>query len=332
MASAKTLPEYTYTEQTDPPRSPVETLPDMYDLPSEDPEEPGLPDEFHSYQPHLLQETFCPPDYPPDRIFTGCDMNLYYDVRHTKWQKRPDWFAVVGVPRFYGKQKDLRGSYVIWQEGVTPFIVVELLSDSTEKGDLGKSPRLREINQKPGKWEVYERILGIPHYVVFSRHTEKLQAFSLNGGAYQKLDVSSKRIWFPKIKLGLGLWEGSYRDMKRLWLRWYDASGAWVPTLAEEANQRADQEKQQAEEEKQRAEEANQRADQEKQRAEEANQRADQEKQQAEQEKQRAEEANQRADQEKQQAEQEKKRADQEKQQAEQEKQRAEEANQRADQ
>lgn len=33
--------------QTDPPRSPKEVLPTMYDLPSEDPEEPGLPDEFH---------------------------------------------------------------------------------------------------------------------------------------------------------------------------------------------------------------------------------------------------------------------------------------------
>ncbi len=33
--------------QTDPPRSPKEFLPTMYDLPSEDPEEPGLPDEYH---------------------------------------------------------------------------------------------------------------------------------------------------------------------------------------------------------------------------------------------------------------------------------------------
>jgi preprotein translocase subunit SecB len=28
-----------------------ETLPTMYDLKSEDPEEPGLPDEFHDLQP-----------------------------------------------------------------------------------------------------------------------------------------------------------------------------------------------------------------------------------------------------------------------------------------
>ena len=44
--------------QTDPPRHPCEILPTMYDLPSEDPKEPGLPDEFHDYQPQLLRETF----------------------------------------------------------------------------------------------------------------------------------------------------------------------------------------------------------------------------------------------------------------------------------
>ncbi len=37
-------------EQTAPPRSARETLPTMYDLPSEDPEEPGLPDEYHYLQ------------------------------------------------------------------------------------------------------------------------------------------------------------------------------------------------------------------------------------------------------------------------------------------
>jgi hypothetical protein len=41
--------------QTDPPRSPRETLPTMCDLPSEDAEEPGLSDEFPD--PCLHQHT-----------------------------------------------------------------------------------------------------------------------------------------------------------------------------------------------------------------------------------------------------------------------------------
>jgi hypothetical protein len=37
------------TKQNDPPPSPRETLPTMYDLPSENPEENGV-DQFHSFQ------------------------------------------------------------------------------------------------------------------------------------------------------------------------------------------------------------------------------------------------------------------------------------------
>jgi len=36
-------------------------------------------------------------------------MNLYYDVRHAQWYKRPDWFGV-GVPRLYD-EVDMRLSY-----------------------------------------------------------------------------------------------------------------------------------------------------------------------------------------------------------------------------
>lgn len=88
----------------------------MYDLPSEDPEEPGLPDAFHLLQPELLRLTFRPPSYPKDTVFTASDMNLYYDVRQPLWYKRPDWFGVLDVPRLYDGQ-DMRLSYVIWQEG-----------------------------------------------------------------------------------------------------------------------------------------------------------------------------------------------------------------------
>ena len=124
--------------QTDPPRSPKEVLPTMYDLKSEDPEEPGLPDEFHDLQPELLRLTFRFANYPADQVFVASDLNLYYDPLHPQWYKRPDWFAVLGVSRLY-EQRHLRLSYVTWQEGVNPFVVVELLSPSTEQEDLGQT-------------------------------------------------------------------------------------------------------------------------------------------------------------------------------------------------
>jgi len=69
-------------------------LPTMYDLPSENPEEPGLPDEFHNFQPQLLRETCQSSVYPREEMFIGTDLNLYYDVHHFSWYKRPDWFLV----------------------------------------------------------------------------------------------------------------------------------------------------------------------------------------------------------------------------------------------
>ena len=217
--------------QTDPPRSAKEVLPTMYDLPSESLEEAGLPDEFHVFQPQLLRETFTSPNYPPDQVFIASDLNLYYDPNHTLWFKRPDWFAVLGISRLY-EQTELRLSYVIWQEGADPNVVVELLSPGTEKEDLGKT--LRSVNQPPTKWEVYEKILRVPYYIVFDRYTDNLRVFQNIAGRYQELSITDSRIWLPELELGIGLWQGTYQAITRLWLRWYDATGNWIATPVEQ--------------------------------------------------------------------------------------------------
>jgi len=229
-------------QQTNPPLPAKETLPTMYDLKSEDPEEPGLPDEFHLLQPELLRLTFRPPNYPEDKVFVASDLNLYYDPTQTQWYKRPDWFAVLGVSRFY-EQRDLRLSYVTWQERVNPFVVVELLSPGTEGEDLGQTQR--ELNQPPSKWTVYEQILRIPYYFLFDRYNNEFRAYGLQQNHYQELSVGELGVWLEQAQLGLGLWEGEYQGMNRLWLRWYDSENNWIPTPTEQAQQ-AQQEAQQA--------------------------------------------------------------------------------------
>jgi Uma2 family endonuclease len=252
--------------QTDPPCSGRETLPTMYDLPSEDPEEPGLSDEFHDLQPQLLSLTFRPPNYRASQIFSGTDMNLYYDVRHPMWHKRPDWFGVVGVPRLYD-EIDLRMSYVVWQEGVNPFVIVELLSPGTEKEDLGDNVNEEKLTHESGngagngrviqnqmdgkpprKWDVYEQVLRIPYYVVFSRYTNRLRVFELEGGHYLELEFSDSRVWMSDLNLGLGLWEGEFLGIDRLWLRWYDIDGNWILTPEEQERLRAEVAESRAEE------------------------------------------------------------------------------------
>ena len=242
--------------QTKPPLPAMQTLPTMYDLPSENAEEPGLPDEFHGLQSQLLSRTLHLTDYSPDRLFVGYDLNLYYDVHHPLWYKRPDWFLVLDVSRLY-EGTDLRSSYVVWQEGTNPFLVVELLSPGTEKEDLGElalgeNANSAEANQTqqsngqptgeipPRKWDVYERILRVPYYAVFSRYSDRLRGFKLNGGRYREktLDPAHPQFWIPELSLGLGVWQGEFEGISRQWLRWYDAMGNWLPTDAERERQK----------------------------------------------------------------------------------------------
>ena len=148
-----------------------------------------------------------------------------------------------------------RSSYVIWQEGISPFVVVELLSPGTEKEDLGQNaesasnPILEagqpELETPPRKWDVYEKILRIPYYVVFSRYTNQMRVFQLVGSDYQEQPIAPDRprFWFDGLKLGLGLWQGEFDGITRSWLRWYDAQNNWLLTDAE----RAEQEQQRAE-------------------------------------------------------------------------------------
>jgi Uma2 family endonuclease len=265
MATGQWATPVQLPEQADPPRSPYETLPTMYDLPSEAPEEPGLPDELHDYQPQLLRETFQPPRYMPARFFVGTDLNLYYTLRHPLWHKRPDWFAVLGVSRLF-RERDLRLSYVMWQEGTAPYVAVELLSPSTEQEDLGHTKR--DPDEPPTKWAVYEQILRIPYYVVFSRYTDEVHYFELTGGHYREIQPAKPGLWLPEAGVGVGLWFGTYQGLERQWLRCYDANGAWILTPHEQEQQRTEQERRRAEQADWRAEQERQRAEQEYLRAE----------------------------------------------------------------
>ncbi len=249
--------------QGDPPRSPRETLPTMYDLPSEFPEEPGLPDVFHDLQPQLLSRTLRLADYAQDDYFTASDLNLYYDVQHPLWHKRPDWFLAVGVPALYDGH-DLRRSYVVWQEGQTPCVVVEFLSPSTEREDLGRffepadqvadgsKTETRTSAATPGKLEVYEQYLRVPHYIVYSRYTQRLRYFKVVGRQYEEQPVqdAAPMIWLTDLQLGLGIWEGTFEGIPGHWLRWCDAAGNWF--LTDTANSSiAAQERQAKEQERQ---------------------------------------------------------------------------------
>lgn len=250
--------------QMQPPRPPRETLPTMYDLPSEMVGEPGLPDEFHDLQPQLLSRTLMLSDYSRDRWFTGADLNLHYDVHHPLWYKRPDWFLAIGVPRLYDG-RDLRRSYVTWQEGQNPHVVIEFLSPGTEREDLGRFYRVEDAIEEaieaedaepssetesgfgkerpPTKFAVYEQHLRVPHYLVYSRSKQQLRYFQWMGGCYQEQAVNQHhpQVWLADLQIGLGLWEGMFEGIFSKWLRWCDAEGNWLLTDTERERQAREQ-------------------------------------------------------------------------------------------
>jgi Uma2 family endonuclease len=261
---------------------PETALPTMYDLPSEDPEEPGLPDEFHDLQPQLLSRTLYLLNYIRQNYFTASDLNLYYDLTHRQWYKRPDWFLVVDVPHLY-QEKELRRSYVIWQEKKSPAVVVEFISPGTESEDLGRfyeegsngeqqidepqveNPARPSSPKPPGKFEVYEKYLRVPHYIVYSRYTQQLRYFKLEGQEYreQSLQAENPRIWLTDLEIGLGIWPGEFEGVPSHWLRWCDGEGNWLLTDTEQERLEKEQALDRVEQERLGKEQALERVEQE---------------------------------------------------------------------
>lgn len=49
------------------------------------------------------------------------------------------------------------------------------------------------------------------------------------------MNLTEGRLLMPEIDLSLGLWQDSFRDIERLWLRWFTLAGELIPAPTEEA-------------------------------------------------------------------------------------------------
>ena len=149
----------------------------------------------------------------------------------------PNVFLSLDVPQPNLAEDTKRDrSYFVWVHGKPPDVVIEIVSDKVG-GEL--SDKLRD----------YER-MRVAVYVVFDpRHVldvRDLYVFTLDGTTL----VERKESRWPRLGLGLTLWQGSFEGLDRKWLRWCDVEGHLLPTGAERADaehQRADAEHQLAE-------------------------------------------------------------------------------------
>jgi len=131
----------------------------------------------------------------------------------------PDVFLSLNVSAANSwANRDVR-SYLLWEFGKPPEIVIEIVSP-TPGNELGS------------KFTDYA-LMGVMYYVVYDPLGElgdrPLQIFQLQGGRY----VPKTDLWFPLVNLGLTLWQGIFESINDTWLRWCDAEGNIIPTVEE---------------------------------------------------------------------------------------------------
>ena len=261
------------------------SLPTQDNLPSDD----GVPmeTERHKKQMDLLIYSLEPwLNNHPQGGYVGGNMFIYYSFKQIRHQdfKGPDVFVVLGVAR--GERK----SWVVWEEGKTPDVIIELLSESTAKED------------KTNKKMIYQNQLKVAEYFWFDTfNPDDWAGFRLNGEKYEALLPENEHFVSQPLGLTLVHWQGIYKGVETTWLRWATLAGDLLllpeeteTQQAQQAKQQAQQAEQQAQQEKQQAQRAKQQAQQAKQQAQRAKQQAQQAKQQAQQAEQQVQVAEQR--------------------------------------
>ncbi len=173
-----------------------------------------------------LYSSWTPPplaDSPEQkRVFlAAANVGVFYAINRPPIV--PDLFLSLDVQvaeDWYAKR---HRSYFVWEFGKVPELALEIVSN-------------REGNELSRKLNAYAR-MGVLYYVVYDPDRklseDVLQSFVLRDGDYQLLPNH----YFPRIGLGLTLWQGDFEGKSDTWLRWCDAQGQLIATGEERAVQ-----------------------------------------------------------------------------------------------
>jgi Uma2 family endonuclease len=169
--------------------------------------------------------------YAGKHVYVSGNLLVFYEPGDRRRHVAPDVFMVSGIENYQ------RPNYLIWEDGRSPEVVIELTSRSTQRED-----RIR-------KMALYRDTLRVREYFLFDPFAEwldpPLQGYRLRRGAYQRIRPRQGRLVSQVLKLHLE------RDGQMLRL-WDPPRGAWLPT----PDERLQQEVRAREEAEQRAREA----------------------------------------------------------------------------
>ena len=167
--------------------------------------------------------------------YVGGNMFVYFSVEQVRNQdyRGPDVFVVLDVAATERK------SWVVWEEGRAPNVVIELLSASTATRD------------KTEKKRIHQSQMRVPEYVWYDPfNPNDLAGFSLQKGVYEPIALDDGRLISQSLGLALVRWRGAFKGVEDVvWLRWATVDGVLLPTdreQAEQEHQRAEQERQRA--------------------------------------------------------------------------------------
>jgi Uma2 family endonuclease len=150
------------------------------------------------------------------RICVSGNLLVYYERGNRRRHVSPDVFVVRGVANH------IRLNYLIWEERRGPEAVIELTSSSTRNEDLHT------------KFSLYQDTLKVREYFLFDPYGDyldpPLRGYRLRQGQYRPIRAVQGRL--PSQVMGLHL----ERDGQVLRL-WNPATGTWLPTPDERAEQ-----------------------------------------------------------------------------------------------
>lgn len=151
----------------------------------------------------------------------------------------PDWFYVPNVPPLLNGQ--IRRSYVLWREYITPVIALEFTSgDGSEERDTTPLSRsaARESG-KPGKFWTYEQVMRIPYYGIYQISQGVLEVYHLVDTTYQLMQPNQRNHYpIAPLQVELGVWQGNFLNQpEQSWLRWWNLNGDLLLTGREQAEQ-----------------------------------------------------------------------------------------------